>query len=140
MTDFALTPPPSAWPLIFNFRAPILCDGFIARVELRGRLLARAEHDAVWLDGVNPGALALSAPSINTAGLELHSALTAVFVDFAEEHTSFDEFKAAVEQFFHDTDDDSVQEWQEAVSAVQQGLITAPAGLPVYPAGPCQRL
>ena len=133
--EFALTSPASAWPLLFKFRAPVMGNGFVAVVHLHGRLLARpGEGGRVWLDGVNPGALAVDAPSLERANLELHSALTAVFADFAEQAPKFNDFKVAVEKFFHDTDGDSVAEWLESVKAVQQGKIAAPEGLPRYSA------
>lgn len=131
MEEFTLTPTPAAWPLMFVYRAPILGHAFVAVVELEGRLLARPEGERVWLDGVNPGAFALGAPSLATANLELHSALTAVFVDFAERSESFEAFRSAVETFFHETDVDTVAEWDASVAAVRRGQIAAPAGLPV---------
>ena len=133
--DFELTPQPVAWPLLFRYRGPVLGKGYVAVVELHGRLLARpAEGGGVWLDGVNPGALALGAPTIQAARKELNSALTGVFVDFAAEADSFDAFKAQVERFFQDTDAGSVAEWQACVAEVQSGRITSPGLLPVLKA------
>lgn len=124
-----------AWPLIFKYRAPILGNGYIALVELQGRLLARPEADGqVWLDGVNPGALALGAPSLKTANLELHSALTAIFVDLAETSPKFEDFKEVASKFFEECDDDTVAEWKSCVERIQSGEIVGPQGLPVYSA------
>lgn len=123
-----------AWPLLFRFRGPVLGKGYIAVVELLGRVLARPENDAVWLDGVNPGALAVGASSIKTANKELNSALTAVFVEFAEQAATFDDFKAAVVAFFHETDRETVSEWETSVAAVQKGKLLSPGLLPVLPA------
>lgn len=135
--DMMNTPeaPTVAWPLIFKYHAPILGNGYIALVELQGRLLARPEADGqIWLDGVNPGALALGAPSLKTANLELHSALTAVFVDIAETSPAFDEFKQAASKFFYDCDEDTVAEWKSCVEKIQSGEVAGPDGLPVYSA------
>lgn len=134
MNDFALTPPPGAWPLLFKFRAPVLGNGFLALVQLHGRLLARQDGDRLWLEGVNPGALALDAPSIETASLELHSTLIAVLTDLAEQSDSFNSFQTIVEQFFWDTDSDTEAEWKASVAAVQAGYIAGPSTLPVCPA------
>ena len=46
-----------AWPLIFTYAGPVFGKGFLAQVELCGRLLAVPEIEGVWLDGVNPEAL-----------------------------------------------------------------------------------
>lgn len=134
MNDFALTPPPSAWPLLFKFRSPVLGNGFVALIDFQGRLLAREDGGRVWIDGVNPGAIALSAADITAASHALNSAMTAVFVDFAEQAGSFPAFKSEVEKFFHDTDQETVSEWEAAVLAVQQGKIVGPEGLPALPA------
>lgn len=133
--NFELTSEPPAWPLLFRYRAPILGKGFVAVVSLQGRLLARPDGDRVWIDGVNPGALALGAPNITTAGGELRTVLTGIFVDFAEQAAdSFEAFKAAVEGFFHATDPESVAEWEASVAGVQRGRITSPGLLPVMSA------
>jgi hypothetical protein len=133
--EFQLTPDRLAWPLLFRFRGPVLGKGYIAVVELLGRVIARPEdNDSVWLDGVNPGALAVGASSIKSANKELNSALTAVFVDFAEQADGFDDFKTAVVKFFHETDDESVSEWEASVAAVQRGALTSPGILPVLSA------
>lgn len=132
--DFQLTSESVAWPLLFRFRGPVLGKGYVAIVELLGRVLARPEKDGVWLDGVNPGALAVGASSIKAANKELNSALTAVFVEFAEQAANFDDFKATVVKFFHETDNETVSEWEASVKAVQQGKLSSPGLLPVLPA------
>lgn len=134
MTEFTLTSPPAAWPLLFTYRSPVLGKGFISVVSMTGRLLARQEDGRVWLDGVTPGALALPSADVRTASQDLHNTLTAVFADLAEEADSFDAFRASVQQFFLDTDDESVAEWKMCVAAVQSGLLKGPEGLPVVAA------
>jgi hypothetical protein len=54
-----------------------------------------------------------------------------VLSDFAEDATTFDEFKKEVVRFFESTDDDTVSEWLESVKGVQEGKIVAPGELPV---------
>jgi hypothetical protein len=139
MTDtFELTPAPNAWPLLFKHRSPVLGNGFVALVEMHGRLLARPDAeqgpDGIWIDGVNPGALALPAENIRSASHALRSALTGVLVDFAEEASSFDDFKAAVEEFFRETDAETVGEWEACVAEVQSGRLSSPGLLPVLSA------
>ena len=47
-----------------------------------GRVLATVGDD-VWLDGVNPGAFAVEAASIDVAGAALRTTHTNVFIDMA---------------------------------------------------------
>ena len=135
---FELTPAPHAWPLLFKYRGPVLGKGFVAVIELHGRLLARQDSDqgpkGVWIDGVNPGAFAFPAPNIRAASPALRSALTAVLVDFAERAESFDAFKTDVVRFFYDTDSDTAGEWDACVAEVQRGRLSAPGLLPVLSA------
>jgi len=131
---FELTPEPSAWPLLFRHHGPVLGKGFVAVVTMQGRLLARPDGDGIWLDGVNPGALALGADNVRVAGAELRTVLTGIFTDFAEQAESFEAFKAAVVEFFNATDDETVAEWTSCVTAVQMGRSTLPGILPVWTA------
>jgi hypothetical protein len=111
----------TAWPLRFTHRVPVLGKGFVALVELSGKLLARPEADGagVWIEGVNPGAFAVGVRTFEHAGAAIREALQAVFVDFAEEAATFADFKALVEQFFHQTDEATVNEWTAAVADVR---------------------
>ncbi len=58
----------------------------------------------MWIDGVNPGAIALGAKTLNETPVELRNTLARVFIDFAREALDFDDFKARVEAFFEETD------------------------------------
>lgn len=118
-----------AWPLLFTHRGIILGNGFLADIELHGRILARAEADGVWIDGVNPAAIALGAATLNDTHAELRSTLARVFIDFAEQTRTFEEFKARAEAFFHETDDESARAWTAAVEAVRAGLMLVPDGI-----------
>src|SRR5688572_29914780 len=91
-----------AWPLIFKHHGTLLGKGFLADIEIRGRVLARPEADGVWIDGVNPAAIAFGAATLNATHTELRDTLARVFVDFAEETSGFEEFKARAEQFFNE--------------------------------------
>lgn len=126
-----------AWPLLFTYKGPVFGTGFISYVELCGKLLASPETEGVWLDGVNPGAFAVGARTLEEANLKLREALTRVFIDFAEAADSFAAFKAAVESFYHETDPDTVREWDEAISAVKQGRVPVPADLERRPDWNC---
>jgi len=119
-----------AWPLFFKHHGTILGKGFLADIEIHGRLLARPEADGVWIDGVSPGAIALGAATLNDTHVELRATLARVFVDFAEQTSGFEEFKARVEQFFNESDEESEQEWNSAVDAVRAGRVPGPDGVP----------
>ncbi len=125
------------WPLVFKYRGPVFGTGFISYVDLCGKLLASLETEGFWLDGVNPGAFAIGAKTLEEANVKLREALTAVFVDFAEAADSFSEFKAAVEDFYNQTDAETEREWDEAINAVRQGWIAVPANLDRRPDWKC---
>jgi hypothetical protein len=136
---FELTPSSNAWPLLFKFRGPVLGTGFVALVEFTGRLLLRPHGgdvpDGFWIDGVNPGGFAFGACRLKDAHLELHSRLTGILADIAEEAESFDAFKSLVEEFFWQADDQTVGEWDSCVREAQSGrLAPIPGILPVMPA------
>lgn len=138
--DFVLTSAPDAWPLLFEHRGPVLGNGFVAIVEFHGRLLARERINedgtrGLWLDGVYPGGFGLGACTVKEARLELQSALTGVLADIAEEADSFDTFKAVVEEFFWQTDPQTVGEWEACVREAQSGrLKPVPGIMPVMSA------
>lgn len=122
-----------AWPLMFTYRGTILGRGFVADVDLHGRLLATPELEGVWLYGVNPGALAIGAPTLDAANAELRNTLTRLFIDFAQETASFAAFKTRVESYLAETDEGSVQEWEAARKEVRAGHVPVPDGLPKEP-------
>jgi hypothetical protein len=124
-----------AWPLMFTYAGPVFGKGFLAQVELCGRLLASPETDGVWLDGVNPGGFALGATTLVEANRELRAALTRVFIDFAESANTFADFKEALERFYRETDQETVTAWEEALKAVQEGVVPIPSGLSRKPPG-----
>lgn len=122
---------PAMWPILFQYQGPVIGKGFVADVQLCGRLLVEIETNGVWLYGVNPGALAVPAVNIAAGSAAVTKALTAAFVDFAEDASNFDGFKAEVERFFESTDEESDVEWKAAVQAIRNGSLPALSGLPM---------
>ena len=53
-----------------------------------------------------------------------------LLIDFADEATDFDKFKAAVVQFVEQSDPDTQHEWQCARDDVRAGTIQVPDDLP----------
>jgi hypothetical protein len=127
----------AAWPLFFTYKGPVFGNGFLSYVELCGRVLAVQETEGVWLNGVNPGAFAVGATTLETANQALREALAKVFIDFAETTDSFESFKTMVEGYYHATDPETVGEWERAVKAVAEGLMPVPEGLPRKPGWKC---
>lgn len=117
-----------AWPLCFTYAGSVIGKGFVAHVDLCGRLLAVPEADGVWLHGVNPAAVAVGAPTLSDANLALRDTLTKTFIDFASESRDFDAFKSKVEAFYNAQDDDA-DEWQIAVEQIKAGAMQVPEGV-----------
>lgn len=108
------------YPLFVTFKTSIFGRGFVATVEMRGRMLASQEgEEDWWLYGVNPGGISASGDSLQEVHVELRQSLHDVLVDFSEEATSFEEFKAEVERFFNETNEPTEREWLEAVQRVR---------------------
>jgi len=123
---------PASWPLLFNYKSRVFGSGYIAEVEMCGRLLAELEMEGVWLYGVNPGAVAVGAATLATANADLHKSLAAVFADFAAATDSFAGFREMAEKFFNETDSGSANEWENGVARMKASpTIEAPGGLPI---------
>jgi len=118
------------WPLIFAYRETILGQGFLAEITLRGRVLASPESDGVWVYGVNPGAIAVGAPTLGDTHGELRNALHRLFIDFAQEAGTFDDFKETIERFVGESDPETQQEWDMARASVRAGNVSVPSDLP----------
>ena len=121
---------PVLWPLIFTYKGTIIGKGFLADVVIKARVLARLESDGVWVDGVNPGAIAVGAGSLRETQHKLRSTMDKLFIDFADEATDFDGFKAAIVQFVEQSDPETQHEWQCARDDVRAGTIPVPDDLP----------
>ena len=120
----------SAWPLLYSHLGTIMANGFLAEIELHGRLLATEEPEGVWIDGVNPGAIAVGAKTLSDTHVELRNTFARVFIDFADQSEDFNEFKAKVEHFFNETDPGTERDWEDAVLAVRSGAVVGPEELP----------
>lgn len=117
-------------PLVFSYTGTILGNGFLAEIEMSGRLLACQEVDGIWLYGVRPGALAVGDSNLGAANIALRQTLTGVFIDMASEAATFDGFRASLKRYFDETDSDTLAEWESAVARVRQGSVNVPNGLP----------
>jgi hypothetical protein len=109
------------YPLLFEFSDLLEGNGFVAAVHANCRALAREEDGGWWIDGVNPGAMAEGGRTIHEAHLFLLQCFRKVLLDFAKSAADFDAFRTATVDFFNQTDEESLLEWDEAVGAVRAG-------------------
>jgi hypothetical protein len=113
------------YPLLFGRRELVEGDGFIAGVAVHGRLLLTDEGSESWVEGINPGGIAARGGSPGEALAEFCAEYRVVLFDIAAEARSFEELKAEVERFFHDTSPATAREWDEAVEEVRAGRVDA---------------
>jgi hypothetical protein len=86
--------------------------------------------------GINPGGLAASGNSPESAQEAFRQTFSKVLIDLVMDTDSFDAFRAAVQQFFDETNDGYEPEWLAAVESVRRretvvlGLEQVPAESP----------
>jgi hypothetical protein len=117
------------YPLVFGFGGLVAGKGFVASVGLQGRALVEEGEGETWIYGVNPGGVAADAPTRSEAFQAFKEACRSVVLDLADVSATFEEFKAGVGQFFHETNGPTEAEWREAVEEVRAGRLTV-EGLP----------
>ena len=87
---------------------------------------------------MNPGGLAADGASLEDAHTAFRKTLTSVLFDLAGEAETFSLFKVAVEEFFNETNEPTLAEWQAAVDEVRksdlsvEGIPREPAESPVF--------
>jgi hypothetical protein len=113
------------YPLVFDIGGLIAGNGFVASVSLHGRALVEEEETggAVWIFGVNPGGAAADAPTRGEAFQAFKESCFSVVLDLAELSGTFEEFKTAVDRFFHETNEPTEREWKDAVTEVREGQL-----------------
>lgn len=107
-------------PLIFTYRDPVVGNGFLATVSVRGRALAHLEGEAdVWIEGVQPGGFAGTGSSLQEAHSDFRHSFTAILIDIASTAEDFNAFEAEVQRFFAEENAVAFQEWLTAVDPTQ---------------------
>jgi hypothetical protein len=124
MTDF---------PLIYGFRELVAGNGFVAGVEVNGRLLLRLEDEEWWAYGVEPGGVAAAGSTEMEAYQNFRQAMREILVDSAVLTATFDAFKADVEALGVQRNEGWEGDWQEAREAVRSGRSTAEGELAELP-------
>ena len=112
------------YPLVFTFSDSVSGNGFLAKVTLNGRALMVHEDETWWMLGVRPSAFAASAETPAGAHIEFRKTFTAVLFDSATIAYDFEAFKAEVERFYNERDEEQERRWQAASDAMIQGLAT----------------
>jgi hypothetical protein len=116
-------------PLMITLGDAISGDGFLAGITLSGRALMRKEDDGKWwMYGVRPAGLAESGSTIDETFLHFRGRYKEVLFDLAQESSTFDAFKRAVEDFFNapDASDEDARLWEESLKAIRSGKCSAP--------------
>lgn len=73
-----------AYPLLFSYRDPVIGNGYVAGVEMRGRALLTAEDDeGWWVEGVSPGGFASGGATRQEALSSFRTTYQHVLVDIA---------------------------------------------------------
>jgi hypothetical protein len=111
------------YPLFFTYKECIAGDGFMAGVVVSGRALMYLEDDEWWMYGVQPAAIAECGGTPREAVASFRERYLKVLFDFASEATRFDAFKAEVERFFNQKDDETAAEWQKAFELIRSGQV-----------------
>ena len=115
MTASTTLLPGTKLPLVCTYRNTVSGNGFVAKVEMRGRMLAVVDEDErVWIHAVLPAGWAEAGGTIAEAHAAFRQSYTAMLYDLAEDAGTFTEFKAAV-QALERASHPLLASWKEAV-------------------------
>lgn len=113
------------YPIIFGpVGGPIVGNGFIAHVQIRGRcLLEETDKDFVSILGVNPGAVAGDGSDSGEAYRDFIERVRLIIFDLADEASDYQTFKQSVDQFVRQTNRPNEKLWKAAVERVRNDEI-----------------
>ena len=109
------------YPLMFRYQQAVVGNGFVARVEIRGRVLGVFTPDGFWLSGVNPGDVSGGGVDPHAAYADFRRGLTEIIFDIALESHSFEGFQRTVGELFDTVDRQSEAAWLQAVDEIRSG-------------------
>ena len=111
------------YALFFESGGPVLGEGYIVSIRVRGRALAiRGEESGEFqLSGVNPGSLLGFGRTLNEAYQEFVESLRCVLVDIASDAPSPEDFRREARDFFHTEDPEAEARWEAARERVRKG-------------------
>ena len=108
------------YPLLFRCQELVAGRGFVAHVDVRGRLVGhKLEDGGFWISGVEPGDVSASGATIREAFAVYLESLKGVLVDLALEPETFEAFRNEVQCFFGRKDVPEEITWRAAVEAVR---------------------
>lgn len=76
------------------------------------RVLMEKDDGEFWLYGVSPGAIADAGPSPEKVVENIKHRIRLVLEDIWNDSIDFEEFKDTVEKFFHQVDQESLDDWE----------------------------
>ena len=109
------------FPLIYGFRELVAGAGFVAGVTVSGRALVKQEEDGWWVYGVEPGGIAERGDNKQEAYLNFKQSLREVLADSAVLNSSFQSFRADVEDLGRQRNEVWAAEWEIAREALRTG-------------------
>ena len=119
---------PIHYPLLFNFREAVSGNGFLAGVTVSGgRAVMLSEDGEWWMYGVRPAGLAETGETPQETFLRFMARLKAVLFDIASETSTFEEFRAEVERFLNEGNDEEEKRWNTAQLQLKSGTVTPEA-------------
>lgn len=135
MTDQVAAAIGTQYPLLFTYRDTLFGNGFLMEVQaVNGRALCvREAEDEYWVYGINPGGMAAHGADPAAAHAAFRKTFSHILIDLAHASNSFEQFQAAVQTFFDDTNEGYEADWRRALPGVQRGEVTL-EGIPTVPA------
>ena len=131
-------PPGTKLPLVCTYRNSVAGNGFVAKVEMRGHMLAVVDdHGELWLHTVHPSGWAETGASIAEAHALFRNTYTGMLYDLAEDAANFREFRTAADGL-NQCSPVLLESWKEAVDdmrpewAEKLNLQIEPAGQMPY--------
>ncbi|HUO57902.1 MAG TPA: hypothetical protein VMV05_06965 [bacterium] len=117
----------NAYPLIFKFKDMIAGPGFLAGVQIEGRvLMVEEKEDGVsewWLNGVSPGGIAQEGATPQEAYLNFREFFRGVLEDLAVSTGNFVEFQKSVNNFIMTENKVQAAIWTETRNAIRSGSL-----------------
>ncbi len=117
----------NSYPLIFKFKDMIAGPGFLAGVQIEGRvLMVEEKEDGVsewWLNGVSPGGIAQEGATPQEAYLNFREFFRGVLEDLAVAAGNFNEFQKSVDSFILTENKAQAAIWTETRNAIRSGSL-----------------
>ena len=109
------------YPLMVSHGMTVEVGGRELAVQARCRMTAEEEDGAFTLSGAEPGGFLAGGETFDEAVQGVATALSDIIKDTAEESNGPAEFRAEMNRFLKDGDDDTLEEWHEARKAAADG-------------------